>query len=73
MAPYGHTGFENLVIKGDRKLPGSSDYFHYLHHRYFECNYGAIDVPLDKWFETFHDGSPKASEAMQKMRQQVHG
>ena len=73
MAPYGHTGFENLVIKGDRKLPGSSDYFHYLHHRYFECNYGAIDVPLDKWFGTFHDGSAKAHEAMQKIRQQVHG
>tara|TARA_B100001971_G_C17832425_1_gene354446 strand:- start:227 stop:553 length:327 start_codon:yes stop_codon:yes gene_type:complete len=73
MAPYGHTGFENLVIKDKHIVPGSSDYFHYLHHRYFECNYGAIDVPLDKWFGTFHDGSAKAHEVMRKKRGEVHG
>ena len=40
---------------------------HYLHHRYFEVNYGGDGrVPIDKWFGTFHDGSPEAHEAMNK-------
>ena len=72
-APFGHTGFENIVIKGKRKIPGPSDYFHYLHHRYFECNYGTPEVPLDHWFGTFHDGTVKAHEAMREKRKQLHG
>lgn len=32
-----------------------SDQYHYLHHRYFECNYGTGGTPLDKWFGTFRD------------------
>ena len=43
-------------------------YLHYLHHRYFECNYGAgLDgstIPLDKWFGTLHDGSEEAEQRM---------
>ena len=72
-APYGHTGFEHLVLKEECKIPNSSDYFHYLHHRYFECNYGSTDVPFDKWFGTFHDGSPKAHQEMMERRQRTHG
>ena len=52
----GHHGFEGPILKG--KLPTGS-YFHYLHHRYFECNYGETTVPLDKWFGTFRDGLPE--------------
>ena len=33
----------------------SSSQFHYLHHRYFECNYGSNSSPLDKIFGTFRD------------------
>lgn len=73
MAPLGHTGFENLVVKGDSKIPASSDYFHYLHHRYFECNYGGNGITLDKWFGTFHDGSSESHAAMRAKRQKVHG
>lgn len=40
----GHDGF---------KWPGSGDYFHYLHHAHFDCNYGAMHVPLDKWLGTY--------------------
>ena len=36
-----------------------ADYFHHLHHRYFECNYGNRPVPLDRLFGTFHDGTPE--------------
>ena len=59
----GHAGFHQLVVKGRLTLP--SDYFHYVHHRYFECNYGNPVVPFDRWFGTFHDGSPEAHAKMQ--------
>lgn len=49
----GHHGFEGPIL--DDKLPTGS-YFHYLHHRYFECNYGEATIPLDKLFGTFRDG-----------------
>eukprot|EP00036_Acanthoecidae_sp_10tr_P012661 CAMPEP_0206296334 /NCGR_PEP_ID=MMETSP0106_2-20121207/5616_1 /ASSEMBLY_ACC=CAM_ASM_000206 /TAXON_ID=81532 /ORGANISM="Acanthoeca-like sp., Strain 10tr" /LENGTH=324 /DNA_ID=CAMNT_0053726991 /DNA_START=43 /DNA_END=1018 /DNA_ORIENTATION=- len=55
----GHSGFEGPLIDG--KIPAGS-YFHYLHHRYFECNYGEATIPLDKWFGTFRDGLPKGSK-----------
>lgn len=33
-----------------------SDTFHYLHHRYFECNYAGLDAAfMDKIFGTFKD------------------
>ncbi len=51
----GHHGFEGPVLNG--KLPTGS-YFHYLHHRYYICNFGEATVPLDKLFGTFHDGLP---------------
>ena len=48
-----HNGFEGPFLDG--KLPGGS-YFHYLHHRYFECNYGGEKLPFDRLFGTFRDG-----------------
>jgi sterol desaturase/sphingolipid hydroxylase (fatty acid hydroxylase superfamily) len=51
----GHLGFEGPVVK--EKVPIGS-YFHYLHHRYFECNYGEALLPLDRWFGTYRDGLP---------------
>lgn len=32
-----------------------SDQYHYLHHRFFECNYGTSGTPFDKMFGTFRD------------------
>jgi len=59
----GHSGFARLVARG-KPLIDAADYNHYLHHKFFECNYGSDWVPLDKWFGTFHDGSPEAEKAM---------
>ena len=42
----------------------SHAYGHYLHHKYFEVNYGDGLVPLDKLFGTWHDGSPEAEARM---------
>ena len=52
---HGHHGFDGPLADG--KFPTGS-YFHYLHHRYFECNYGEATLPFDKWFGTFRDGTP---------------
>lgn len=68
LAPaQGHTGFDRMVM-GDKKSMNTSYYAHYLHHKYFEVNYSDGMVPLDKWFGSFHDGSPEAHEAMKARR-----
>jgi sterol desaturase/sphingolipid hydroxylase (fatty acid hydroxylase superfamily) len=64
MPSTGHIGFDKIEVKGKLALP--SDFFHYLHHRYFECNYGSSVMPLDRWFGTFHDGTPEAHARMKK-------
>lgn len=40
----GHDGFQ---------WPGSGDFFHQLHHENFNCNYGAMHFPMDKWFGSY--------------------
>jgi sterol desaturase/sphingolipid hydroxylase (fatty acid hydroxylase superfamily) len=40
----GHDGYQ---------WPGSGDYFHQLHHQHFDCNFGAMHVPIDKWLGTY--------------------
>ncbi|MBZ9991749.1 sterol desaturase family protein [Mesorhizobium sp. BH1-1-5] len=60
-----HTGFEGLWV-GGRKRVDLGTFHHQIHHRYFEVNYGTLDVPWDKWFGTFHDGTAAAKERMKK-------
>lgn len=60
----GHIGFDKLELTNERLLD-SHAYGHYLHHKYFEVNYGADGlVPLDKWFGTWHDGTKDGDERM---------
>lgn len=59
----GHTGFDR-VVTGKESSMHLPYYAHYLHHKYFEVNYSDGMVPLDKWFGSFHDGSPEADEIM---------
>lgn len=67
MAPVpGHAGFERVEL-GDASLD-THGYAHYLHHKYFEVNYSDGAVPLDRWFGSFHDGSPEATERMRTRR-----
>ena len=51
------------------KAVDSHAFIHYLHHKYFEVNYGDGLIPLDKWFGTFHDGT-KAGDAQMNARYQ---
>lgn len=69
MAGYGalngHIGFDKLELTDDTGLD-SHAYVHYLHHKYFEVNYGGDGlVPLDLWFGTWHDGSKESQERME--------
>ena len=61
-AAPGHTGYDRIgAEKGKSVTIGA--YMHYLHHQYFECNYGGDGLPLlDKLMGTYHDGSPEAHE-----------
>lgn len=62
----GHTGFDRLQT-GETTMDVSY-YAHYLHHKYFEVNYSDGMVPLDKWFGSFHDGTPEAHQRMLERR-----
>ena len=63
-AVNGHIGFDKLELTEDRTLD-SHAYAHYLHHKYFEVNYGGDGlIPLDKWFGYWHDGSKEGDARM---------
>ena len=61
----GHAGFERMKI-GKRKTYDIDSHAHYLHHKYFECNYADGIIPLDRWFGTFHDGSDEAQKRLKE-------
>jgi sterol desaturase/sphingolipid hydroxylase (fatty acid hydroxylase superfamily) len=61
----GHIGFDKLELTEDSALD-SHAWAHYLHHKYFEVNYGGDGlIPLDKWFGTWHDGTKQGEALMQ--------
>ena len=67
-----HTGFQGLVVKDKNRL-ALGTFHHQMHHRYFECNYGSLEMPWDKWFGSFHDGTVEANERMQERRKSIMG
>ena len=64
-----HTGYESLLVK-DKKTLDLGTFHHQMHHRYFEVNYGTLEIPWDKWFGTFHDGSIESHEKLRSRRAQ---
>ena len=69
-APTSHAGFENLKL-GKSGGVQIGDFFHQLHHRFFDCNYGTWETPWDKWFDTFHDGTPEGNELVKERRRRI--
>ena len=67
-----HTGFQGLLI-GDKNRLALGTFHHQMHHRYFECNYGSLEIPWDKWFGSFHDGTIEANKKMQERRNNITG
>ena len=66
-AVVGHCGFDGFFIKNKNKI-ALGHFHHQLHHRYFECNYGTIETPLDVWFNSFHDGTDKSTSFIKKTK-----
>ena len=58
-----HAGYENIWIK-DKNLLAVGSFFHHLHHRYFSCNYGNPEIPFDRWFGSYHDGTEEATKKL---------
>ena len=67
-----HTGFQGLLIK-DKDRVALGTFHHQMHHRYFECNYGSLEVPWDMWFGSFHDGTVEADERIKERRKRMTG
>ena len=67
-----HSGFEGVVM-GDKNRLKLGTFHHQMHHRYFECNYGGLEVPWDKLFGSFHDGTLEANERMKDRRKRIMG
>jgi sterol desaturase/sphingolipid hydroxylase (fatty acid hydroxylase superfamily) len=77
-AIVGHIGFDRILSKNqEHEITKTHAYTHYLHHKYFEVNYGDGIVPFDKLFGTWHDGTKASDEAldlrMQKKRERLAG
>ncbi|MEM7122527.1 MAG: sterol desaturase family protein [Pseudomonadota bacterium] len=64
-AATSHTGFEGLTVKDKNRL-ALGTFHHQMHHRYFRCNYGNLEMPWDKWFGSFHDGTEAAHDRMKQ-------
>ncbi|WP_298840417.1 sterol desaturase family protein [uncultured Roseobacter sp.] len=68
---FSHSGFDQLVVR-ERERAKMGDFFHQLHHRYFECNYGTVEMPWDRWFGSFHDGSEQATAETRARKKQMY-
>jgi sterol desaturase/sphingolipid hydroxylase (fatty acid hydroxylase superfamily) len=66
-AAIGHIGFHTIETDEDHGVDTHA-FTHYLHHKYFEVNYGEGLVPIDKWMGTWHDGSEDADRLMEARR-----
>ncbi len=66
-AIVGHIGFDR-ILTGDDKAMDTHAYVHYLHHKYFEVNYGDGSVPLDRIFGSWHDGTKAGDELLEGRR-----
>ena len=62
-----HAGYAGISIDGKTWLRLGT-FHHQMHHRFFECNYGGLEVPFDKWMDSFHDGSAESQQAFFKKR-----
>ena len=71
-----HTGYEGLVVDGRKRL-ALGTFHHQMHHRFFECNYGGLEIPCDKWAGSFNDGTAESHQQFVEKRrlkaQAAHG
>lgn len=68
--PTSHCGYHRVKLTRFFSIE-LGDFMHQLHHRYFDCNYGAYESPWDKVFDSFHDGTPEGDEWMAERRRRM--
>ncbi|MFT5258977.1 MAG: lathosterol oxidase [Saprospiraceae bacterium] len=59
-AATSHAGYDCLYVKKGNRTSlnvGLGNFHHQMHHAYFDCHYGCLEIPWDKWFGFFHDGT----------------
>ncbi|MGI9483618.1 MAG: sterol desaturase family protein [Hyphomicrobiales bacterium] len=69
-AATSHTGFEGLLVQDKNRL-ALGTFHHQMHHRYFECNYGNLEMPWDNWFGSFHDGTDASHKDFKERRRRL--
>lgn len=69
-AIYSHAGFDKLLVNSKSVIKAGS-FHHQLHHRFFECNYGSEEVPLDRWAGSFHDGTNAATKRIRARKRLI--
>ena len=62
-----HSGFEGLKVGGKKRLE-LGVFFHQLHHKHYKCNYGTVEMPWDRWFGSYHDGTEEATRRIRKRK-----
>ncbi len=62
-----HCGFDGLQIDGKKRIQ-LGDFFHQLHHKHYKCNYGTSEMPWDRWFGSYHDGSDEATVRIRRRK-----
>jgi lathosterol oxidase len=68
-----HTGYQGVLAGGKLVLPLGT-FHHQLHHRFFTCNYGGLEIPWDQWTGSFHDGTDESHKAfLAKRKGKVNG
>ncbi len=60
-AATSHAGFEGLYVRKKNRL-ALGTFHHQMHHRFCDCNYGNLEVPWDKWFGSFHNGTESSHQ-----------
>ena len=65
--PTSHCGFENVTFPGGVRIKLGS-FYHQLHHRFIDCNYGSEETPWDRVFGSFHDGTPEGDQYINQRR-----
>jgi len=62
-----HTGYQGVLIGGRIRLRLGT-FHHQMHHRFFECNYGGLEIPWDRWMGSFHDGTAESQQQFLQRR-----
>jgi len=63
---FSHSGFDYLRLPFGLRI-SAGDWFHQLHHQYFNLNFGNTPTPLDHLFGSWHDGSAESLEHQKQL------